>query len=87
MAAWAIPLARPYMAQTVVERPPFPYVDGLSFLYSPAADFAASGLTAFICDVSSAERLKTDEAATWFQPTTDMLFRTPEANTQGHHSA
>ena len=47
----------------IVERPPFPYVDGLSFLNSPAADFAASGLSAFICDVSSAERLKTNDGS------------------------
>jgi len=63
VAVCAIPLVRPHLTQTVVERPPFPYVDGLAFLNSPAADFAASGLTAFICDVSSAERLKTDDGS------------------------
>ena len=50
----------------LVERPPIPYVDGLSFLNSPAADFTASGLTAFICDVSSAERVKTDDGSLKF---------------------
>jgi len=63
VAVCAIPLVRPHLTQTVVERPPFPYVDGLSFLNSPAADFAASGLTAFIADVSSVERLKTEEGS------------------------
>jgi membrane dipeptidase len=41
---------------------PFPYVDGLSFL-GPPADIAASGLSALICDVSAAERLKTDDGS------------------------
>lgn len=44
------------------EKTPFPYVDGLSFL-GPPADIAASGLSALICDVSAAERLKTDDGA------------------------
>lgn len=44
------------------EKTPFPYVDGLSFL-GPPADIAASGLSALICDVSAAERLKTDDGS------------------------
>jgi membrane dipeptidase len=39
--------------------PPYPYVDGLSFLSPNPDDVKASGLSGFICDVSSAERLKT----------------------------
>ncbi len=38
------------------ERPSIPYVDGLSFLSPDPADVGRSGLTAFICDVSSAEQ-------------------------------
>jgi membrane dipeptidase len=49
-------------AQATRTRTPFPYVDGLSFL-GPPADIAASGLSALICDVSSAERLKTDDGS------------------------
>jgi membrane dipeptidase len=44
------------------DKTPFPYVDGLSFL-GPPADIAASGLSALICDVSAAERLKTDDGS------------------------
>jgi membrane dipeptidase len=44
------------------EKTPFPYVDGLSFL-GPPADIAASGLSALICDVSAAERLKTEDGS------------------------
>ena len=62
-AACLIPFTHAQAEPGVAEQPPFPYVDGLSFLNSPAADFPASGLTAFICDVSSAERLKTDDGS------------------------
>jgi membrane dipeptidase len=44
------------------DKTPFPYVDGLSFL-GPPGDIAASGLSALICDVSTAERLKTDDGS------------------------
>lgn len=47
------------------ERTPFPYVDGLSFL-GPPSEVLASGLSALICDVSSAERLKTDDGSLKF---------------------
>ena len=63
ISACAIPLARAQGAQSAVEKPPFPYVDGLSFLSGAPADVAASGLTAFIADVSSVERLKTDDGS------------------------
>ena len=63
IGACAIPLARAQGAQSAVEKPPFPYVDGLSFLSGAPADVAASGLTAFIADVSSVERLKTDDGS------------------------
>jgi membrane dipeptidase len=47
------------------EKAPFPYVDGLSFMGSPA-DLAASGLAAFISDVSSGEQLKTTDGSIKF---------------------
>ena len=50
------------LQQAARDKTPFPYVDGLSFL-GPAADIAASGLSALICDVSAAERLKTDDGS------------------------
>jgi membrane dipeptidase len=45
------------------DRPSIPYVDGLSFMTSDAADVGRSGLTAFICDVSSVEQLKTTDGS------------------------
>lgn len=60
LAAAAIPFAR--MPFRAVEKPPFPYVDGLSFM-SPAEDIAASGLSAFILDVSSVAPLKTSDGS------------------------
>lgn len=45
------------------ERPPFPYVDGLSFLSPDPADVQRSGLTAFILDVSSVAQMKTDDGS------------------------
>lgn len=44
-------------------RPPFPYVDGLSFLSPNVGDIAASGLTAFILDVSSVAPIKTEDGS------------------------
>jgi membrane dipeptidase len=41
---------------------PFPYVDGLSFIGNPA-DVARSGLSAFINDVSTVERLPTTDGS------------------------
>jgi membrane dipeptidase len=62
-AACVTPFVRVELPQATLERPPFPYVDGLSFLSGTPADLAASGLTAFIADVSSVERLKTDDGS------------------------
>ena len=63
-APWFANAARQPAAtpQTPRGKAPFPYVDGLSFL-GPPADIAASGLSALICDVSAAERLKTDDGS------------------------
>jgi membrane dipeptidase len=47
------------------DRAPFPYVDGLSFM-SPPSDLAASGLSAFLTDVSSGERVKTTDGSVKF---------------------
>jgi len=44
-------------------RPSIPYVDGLSFFSPDPRDVAASGLTAFISDVSSVERLPTTDGS------------------------
>ena len=48
---------------SVQERPSVPYVDGLSFLSPDAQDVGRSGLTSFICDVSSVERLPTTDGS------------------------
>lgn len=49
-------------------RPPFPFVDGLSFLSPDDGDLARSGLSAFICDVSAVERLpSTDGSVRYFR--------------------
>src|SRR5215213_3120497 len=48
------------------ERPSVPYVDGLSFFSPDPADVGRSGLAAFICDVSSAEQLKTTDGSLKF---------------------
>lgn len=48
------------------QRPAIPFVDGLSFLSPDPADIARSGLTAFICDVSSVERLPTTDGSMKF---------------------
>jgi len=48
------------------DRPKIPYVDGLSFLSPDPADVGRSGLSAFICDVSSAERLNTTDGSLKF---------------------
>ena len=45
------------------ERPSIPYVDGLSFMSPDPADVRRSGLTAFLCDVSSVEQLKTTDGS------------------------
>src|SRR5215207_2531361 len=48
------------------DRPTIPYVDGLSFPSADPADVGRSGLAAFICDVSSAEQLKTTDGSLKF---------------------
>ena len=48
------------------DRPPFPYVDGLSFFSPDPADIPKSGLTAFICDVSAGAQVKTDDGSVKF---------------------
>jgi len=45
------------------ERPSIPYVDGLSFLSPDPQDVQRSGLTSFICDVSSVERVPTTDGS------------------------
>jgi microsomal dipeptidase-like Zn-dependent dipeptidase len=47
--------------QAPPSRPSILYVDGLSFFSPDPADVGKSGLSAFICDVSSAERLPTTD--------------------------
>lgn len=59
----ATALTGPRWAAASSPRPPFPYVDGLTFFSPDAADIDASGLSAFICDVSSAERLDSSDGA------------------------
>jgi len=48
------------------QRPSVPYVDGLSFQSPDPQDVARSGLSAFICDVSSGERLPTSDGSVKF---------------------
>ena len=62
MAVPALAALAPRLAQAQ-ERPIIPYVDGLSFMSPDPADVARSGLTAFICDVSSVEQLKTTDGS------------------------
>lgn len=50
-------------SSSTVQRPPFPYVDGLSFLGADRQDVARSGLSAFILDVSSVAQLKTSDGS------------------------
>ena len=64
-AAAAVPVsvARIERSAAVQQRPSIPYVDGLSFLSPDPQDVGRSGLTAFICDVSSVERLPTTDGS------------------------
>ena len=61
LASGAAAAMRPLTAHT--QRPPIPYVDGLSFLSPDVADVERSGLTAFILDVSSVAPLKTTDGS------------------------
>ena len=64
-AAAAVPVsvARIEAIAAVQQRPSIPYVDGLSFLSPDPQDVGRSGLAAFICDVSSVERLPTTDGS------------------------
>lgn len=66
MAASAAAMIPPAIVWPAQQRPSMPYVDGLSFLSPDPADIARSGLTAFICDVSSGERLASDDGSVKF---------------------
>ena len=66
MAASAAAMIPPASLWPAQQRPSMPYVDGLSFLSPDPADIARSGLTAFICDVSSGERLTTTDGSVKF---------------------
>lgn len=61
--AATVAAALPRSLQAAGERPSVPYVDGLSFLSPDPADVERSGLSAFICDVSSVERLNTTDGS------------------------
>ncbi len=58
----AIGRQTPVGGQSYTRKPPFPYVDGLSFIGNPS-DVARSGLSAFINDVSTVERLATSDGS------------------------
>ena len=62
MAIPALAAMAPALSR-VQERPSIPYVDGLSFMTPDPADVGRSGLTAFLCDVSSVEQLKTTDGS------------------------
>ena len=61
----AIAAAAPALTRAA-EKPRMPYVDGLSFFSPDPEDVRRSGLSAFICDVSSAERLDTGDGSVKF---------------------
>ena len=58
----AIGRQTPVGGQSSTRKPPCPYVDGLSCIGTPS-DVAQSGLSAFINDVSTAERLATPDGS------------------------
>lgn len=62
-AALAASVLAPRAVLGVPQRPPIPYVDGLSFLSPDPADVGRSGLSAFILDVSSVSQVKTDDGS------------------------
>lgn len=62
-AAAAVPVALGDARVAAQERQSVPYVDGLSFLSPDPEDVRRSGLTSFICDVSSVERLPTTDGS------------------------
>ena len=61
--AATVAAALPASITRAQERPAIPYVDGLSFLSPDPGDVRKSGLTSFICDVSSVERLPTTDGS------------------------
>lgn len=65
-AAAATAMIPPAIAWPQEARPSIPYVDGLSFPSPDPADVARSGLSAFICDVSSADRVPTTDGSVKF---------------------
>lgn len=66
-AAVAVPLLDRLRWAAPIGTTPFPYVDGLSFM-GPPEEIAASGLSAFISDVSAAEQVKTtDGSLKWYR--------------------
>lgn len=73
LAVSAIAAARAHLG--AAEKPRFPYVDGLSFFSSDSADLERSGLSAFICDVSSAEQVKTTDGSVKFFRSFDACAR------------
>lgn len=62
------------------DRPPFPYVDGLSFFSPDPADVPKSGLAAFICDVSAGAQVKTDDGSVKFWRAFEPCARSITAN-------
>lgn len=87
-AAAALAAARPWSALAVQRaRTPFPYVDGLTFLGTEPADVSRSGLSAFICDVSSGSVLKTEDGSVryWrsFEPCVRSMTATRRALAAG----
>jgi membrane dipeptidase len=64
MAAAALPFRRSAPTGGQARRPAFPYVDGLTFFSQNPADIAASGLSAFISDVSAGEQVKQADGST-----------------------
>jgi membrane dipeptidase len=78
MATTAAAAAAPAVAwgrERQTPRPTIPYVDGLSFQSPDPQDIARSGLTAFICDVSSGERLPTADGSVKFYRSFDACAR------------
>ena len=74
----AIGRQSPAGGQAALHKPPFPYVDGLSFIGNPL-DVARSGLSAFINDVSTAERLPTPDGSVKYFRSFDACNRSINA--------
>ena len=74
----AIGRQSPAGGQVLVRKPAFPYVDGLSFIGSPV-DVSRSGLSGFINDVSTAERLPTPDGSVKYFRSFDACNRSINA--------